>query len=331
MSAVAIAPSASDVVYVGSGRMLFSGPGVFKSADGGSTWQARSRGLNAGLITSFAVSRTLPQALYAGSNGQGVFRSDDGGDIWSQVNHGLTNWNVQALAIDPTDSRTVYAGTSNGLFKTTDGGASWTLRSQGPIHEVAVDPEHSATVFAASLTEVFRSTDGGGTWQRVFTTPVGLEIQALAAGPGSKVYLGAWSPHFSDKLFWASRDGGETWEAPATMAGGVFGLQVDPENGDSVNAAIGSVLGRSLDGGTTWSYKQVPLGTTSVAVDPGDPEAVYTGSDFQGVWFQDGTASGPLGSGLVSPYVVALATDSLSPGTVYVAVRGGGVFRLDRR
>ncbi|HVR99095.1 MAG TPA: hypothetical protein VMW27_20925, partial [Thermoanaerobaculia bacterium] len=280
----------------------------------------------------------LPQALYAGSNGQGVFRSDDGGGTWLWISSGLTNLNVQALAVDPTDSRTVYAGTANGLFKTTDSGASWTLSDQGitsapygGIRELAVDPEHPTTVFAASLTEVFRSTDGGETWQRVFMTPVGLEIQALAAGPGSKVYLGAWSPHFSDKLFWASRDGGETWEAPATMAGGVFGLQVDPENGDSVYAAIGSVLGRSLDGGTTWSYKQVPLGTTSVAVDPGDPEAVYTGSDFQGVWFQDGTASGPLGSGLVSPYVVALATDPLSPGTVYVAVRGGGVFRLDRR
>lgn len=342
---VAVAPSDSDVLYAGTGIIGTSGPGVFKSENGGASWQVLRRGINAGVITSLAASRTQPQALYAGTDGQGVFRTDNGGGSWLHVSNGLTDLGVLSLAVDPTDSRTVYAGTRTGVFKTTDGGASWTSRSQGltpvlpfvspdpEIRALAVDPEHPSTVFAATRRGVFRSTDGATTWHQVFEPPAGLEVQALAAGPGGNVYMGAWSPNFFEQLFWASTDGGDTWEVPSIMAGGVFGLQVDPEDGDDVYAAIGSVIGRSANGGVTWIYGPAHQGTQWVAVDAADPDIVYAGSRFLGVYVSTGEAStsGPLNDGLRNQLVTALATDPLSPGTVYVAVYGGGVYRLDRR
>jgi photosystem II stability/assembly factor-like uncharacterized protein len=342
---VAVAPSDSNILYAGTGPLNHSGPGVFKSADGGANWQVLRRGITAGIVTSLAASRTPPQALYAGTEGQGVFRTDNGGGSWVHVSNGLTDPFIRSLAVDPTDSRTVYAGTRTGVFKTTDGGASWTFRSQGlppalpfvspdpEILALAVDPEHPATVFAATRQGVYRSTDGAATWKQVFDPPAGLEVQTLATGPGGKVYLGAWSPNFSDELFWASQDGGDTWGVPSIMAGGVFGLQVDPDDGDDVYAAIGSVIGRTSNGGATWDYVASHQGTVAVAVDPVDPDLVYAGSRFLGVYVSTGEAatSGPLNTGLWNQLVTALATDPLSPGTVYVGLFGGGVYRLDRR
>lgn len=93
------------------------------------------------------------------------------------------------------------------------------------------------------------------------------------------------------------------------------------------------MIGRSSNGGVTWSYIGSHQGTIAVAVDPADPDLVYAGSRFLGVWVSTGEAAttGPLNEGLRNLLVTALATDPLSPGTVYVAVFGGGVYRLDRR
>lgn len=183
---VAIAPSDSDVLYAGTGSIGTSGPGVFKSENGGASWQVLRRGITAGVVTSLAASRTLPQALYAGTDGQGVFRTDNGGGSWLHVSNGLTDLGVRSLAVDPTDSRTVYAGTRTGVFKTTDGGASWAFRSEGlpsailpfippdsEIRALAVDPDHPSTIFAATLQGVYRSTDGAATWRQVFSPPPG--------------------------------------------------------------------------------------------------------------------------------------------------------------
>ena len=111
--------------------------GVFKSTDGGGSWNAVNTGLTSLTslldVRALALDPTTPTTLYAGTSFPfgGVFKTTNGGGSWSPVNTGLTTTNVRALALDPTTPTTLYAGTDDGVFKTTDGGGSWSAVNTG--------------------------------------------------------------------------------------------------------------------------------------------------------------------------------------------------------
>jgi hypothetical protein len=129
--ALAIDPVTPTTLYAGT----FGG--VFKSTDGGGSWQA----MNIGLVDSFGfvpfvyalvIDPVTPTTLYAGTSG-GVFKSTDGGGSWNPMNTDLIDPffgfipSVSALAIDPVIPTTLYAGTGVGVFKSTDGGGELEL------------------------------------------------------------------------------------------------------------------------------------------------------------------------------------------------------------
>ena len=120
VSAIVIDPQNPSMVYAGS-----SSHGVYKSTDGGTTWNAVNSGLPSILldvyVSTLAVDPKNAGTLYAGSR-EGLFKSTDGGTSWSKT--GLTA-EPYALVIDPRNMGSVYAATPAGLFKSTDGGASW--------------------------------------------------------------------------------------------------------------------------------------------------------------------------------------------------------------
>jgi photosystem II stability/assembly factor-like uncharacterized protein len=186
--ALAAHPRDPSTVYVGGSS------GVFKTSNGGLGWDPLSRGLFAavtaeeikhrfleGFVFALAVDPRHPQTLYLGSD-RGVFKTVDGAYHWRSVRKGLIGRDsryklVTALAINPTDSRVVYAGagfgsrTGNGLFKSTNGGRSWTFRAlpdHGYVSALALDPQGPRIIYAATSLEggghPFKSTDGGRTW-----------------------------------------------------------------------------------------------------------------------------------------------------------------------
>jgi photosystem II stability/assembly factor-like uncharacterized protein len=346
---LAVAPSAPEVLYAGSGEVaeVRSGPGVFKSSDGGATWTVLSQGMTASEVTSMA-SAGVAGALWAGTAGQGVFRTDDGGASWRPASDGLTERLVLSLAADPSDLQVLYAGTARGIFKTTDGGASWTARNQGltvpstagtipAIEDLAVDPEHPATVLAAGSGGVYVSTDGGLSWRTTLTisrTPLSL---AIAPSATATVYLGGGAglgsdPSPSATTLFKSTDSGETW-APLGLSQQVFALAVDPRDADTVYAGTSGGVARSSDGGATWTVLSVGLEATitSLAFDSADPDILYAGSRFGVFRSRDGGTSWiSLVQGMVNREVLDLIADPLSPGTIYAGTRGGGAYRLDR-
>src|SRR3989442_1489791 len=109
------------------------------TAEGGINSWTSTNGPNGGSIRALAVDPVTPATLYAGTGGGGVFKSTDGGGGWTAANTGLCNCGpdpdysyVPALAIDPQTPTTLYAGTSgSGVFKSTDGGASWSAVNTG--------------------------------------------------------------------------------------------------------------------------------------------------------------------------------------------------------
>src|SRR5262245_42899354 len=114
---------ASAVVYVGT-----LGAGVFKSVDGGATWEARNSRLTVPTVRALVIDPTDSNVLYAGTS-FGLFKSGDAGASWAPSD--LTFLDVRALVIDPRDRMTLYAGTNSGVRKSVTGGATWTLVRAG--------------------------------------------------------------------------------------------------------------------------------------------------------------------------------------------------------
>src|SRR5215467_12608687 len=116
ISAIAVDPRAPNTVYAGT-----LGLGIFKSVDGGRTWEPSSSGLTNRTVRALVIDPSDSRILYAGTI-DGVFRSLDAGASWTSA--GLPT-DIRALAIDPS-SLTVYAGTGSGVFRSPTGGPPWT-------------------------------------------------------------------------------------------------------------------------------------------------------------------------------------------------------------
>jgi len=180
--ALAAIPTMPTTLYAGVG--YGDEPGVYKSTDGGETW--RAAGLSGQSVQALAVDPTTLTTLYAATD-NGVYKSDDGGLTWRAV--GLPGRSVRALAIHPVEPATLYAGTydrgQNALFRSVDGGATWSESIKTDIFRgitaVVIDPNAPATVYAASEM-LLRSTDGGATWSYY---PIWIYYQMVPATPRS--------------------------------------------------------------------------------------------------------------------------------------------------
>src|SRR5438309_686371 len=186
---------------------------LIKSADGGATWAP----LYGPPFATLAVDPLHPNTLFAGTvdfayygyDGwdyrHGVLKSIDGGAHWSTT--GLTNTGVGVLAIDPLNPGTLYAATSGftgypihpsgfqGLFKSTDAGASWfpinnglsdLLSAQSAVTAIVIDRDNSNTLYAGTAGRgVFKTTDGGANWSSLNEGLTSLDVQALIKTPGA--------------------------------------------------------------------------------------------------------------------------------------------------
>src|SRR5207249_11015495 len=107
------------------------GSGLFKTADGGNSWQGINSGLPSLDVAAIAVDPSSPSTLYADSHDSknfqgGVFKSTDGGATWVKMSEGIPDAGPAAFAIDPLDTQTVHAGIGDRVYETTDGGTAWT-------------------------------------------------------------------------------------------------------------------------------------------------------------------------------------------------------------
>src|SRR5260221_4845138 len=185
-------PSIADTLYAGTGG------GAFKSTDGGAHWSVANDGLTNLDVRALALARLSPDTVYAGTGG-GVFKSTDGGAHWSAANQGMATLDVRALALDPLTPTTVYAGTFGqyvdgvfqygGVYKSTDGGDSWSLGtitpSRYPATAVVVDPQTPTTLYAGTpAAKLYKSTDGGATWSSTRPVPsTDPYVRAVAIDP----------------------------------------------------------------------------------------------------------------------------------------------------
>lgn len=292
--------------------------GVFQGIENGIEWTGRSSGLNSSFVNVLAPDPHAPGTLYAGTGGTfdspqpllgGVFKSTDGGLSWTAADSGIT-WpggvgargrGVTALAVDPLTPGTLYTGTpAGGVFKSTDGGASWRAASTGLggpawVRALAIDPATPGTVYAGVDSGIYKSTDGGAHW--VLLTHGGTHsVSALVVDPASPdtLYAATWG--WSGGVL-KSTDGGASWAAiNAGLAnpGQIVTLAVHPTlpgtlfagAGIALDTGAGGGVFKSVDGGASWAAVGTRLrgvDITALAIDPAT-HTIHAGTRDQGIF-----------------------------------------------
>jgi hypothetical protein len=263
-------PTTSGVVQPVSG----GGP-LFRSADAAATWSIASSGITRASLYALAVAPTSPSTIFAGAdedNGGDVFKTTDGGSHWLAVSTGLTDARVHAIAVDPSTASIVYAGTrSAGVFKSINGGASWspTSLTAGFVTALAVDPVTPTTVYAGTDSSgFFKSTDGGATWAGPGNNPLAAStINSMVIDPATPANLYV----ATSTGVYKSADRGATW---VSASSGIFdenvnAVAINPLNPANLFAATNTYgIFRTSNGGKLWlaSNSGIPTSTAGLLV-----------------------------------------------------------------
>ena len=386
IGAMTIDPKNPKVVWVGTGESWMRnsvsvGDGIYKSTDGGENWT------NLGLRGSEHIVKILvdpsatntvyvcvPGKLWSDSDERGVYKTTDGGQTWTKILRGSNlSTGCSMISMDPANPRTIYAGmwdfrrrgwtfrsggegekapSGSGLFKSTDGGATWTelnatnaaglpARPWGRV-AVTVAPSKPEIVYAfieaaPPLNALYRSDNGGRTWQALDRS------QNMIWRPFYFAHL-IVDPRNPDRIYKpnlgliVSVDGGKSF---SNISGGAHGdfhdLWIDPNNTDHLIAGDDGGLWYSYDAGNKW-WKNDNLPVSQfyhVSVDMDRPYNVYGGLQDNSSWV--GTSEYPGGITNSQWYNTYggdgfwMFVDPTDPTYLYAEYQGGGIARINRK
>jgi photosystem II stability/assembly factor-like uncharacterized protein len=197
--------------------------GIFETKTGGGSWVKKMEGMKEVLmVVALGMDPTRPAVLYAGTSG-GVYKSVNEGGHWEKVNNGLVPpemikssraLNVTSIHVDPFEPDTVYAATLSGLFKSTDGAASWDRIGQSLQDQmiIAMIPDRSkkGVIYITGRDGVHRSGDGGANWKTLNKGFASTNIRSIAQSATNPDLFYAGT---NGSGLYRSRDAGETWES----------------------------------------------------------------------------------------------------------------------
>jgi photosystem II stability/assembly factor-like uncharacterized protein len=384
---LAIGHGNSSLVWVGTGepnnRQSSSfGDGVYKSTDGGRTWA------HMGLADTQAIGRIVidpvdAEVVYVAAVGhlwgpnkeRGLFKTSDGGRTWVNTNFIDEDTGFTDVVMDPRNRTTLYAaayqrrrtpwgfnggGPGSGIYKTTDGGASWTKLTrglpEGPLGRIGLDISRSNPQVVYATVEhreggIFRSDDGGGSWRRVNRlNPRPMYYSQIRVDPRNdqRIYvLGA--------PFYVSNDGGRTFEDPVTgepgpnttmspsydigVHGDHHALWINPNDTNHLVLGTDGGLYVSYDGSIGWDkFDNIPLGQFyGVGVDMDTPYNIYGGLQDTHSWGGPSATRQHIGIVNADWFQTNFGDghyarpDPADTSTVYTESQDGNLSRFDRR
>lgn len=384
IGAVTIDTKNPQTVWVGSGEAWTRnstsiGDGIYKSTDGGENWT------NMGLKDSERISKILvdpadsntvyacvPGKLWSDSDDRGVYKTTDGGKTWNKI---LKNPNASTgcsiMTMDRSNPKVLFAGmwdfrrkgwgfrsggdgptapSASGLFKTTDGGATWQEISSAkglpskPWGRTAVTiaPSKPNVVYAFIEAEppkngLYRSDDGGATWtaldrsQNMIWRPFYFANLIVDPKNENKVYK-------PDLSLIASSDGGKSF---SNIAGGAHGdfhtVWIDPENTDHLIVGDDGGVWYSYNGGNHWWKAQnLPVSQFyHVSVDMDRPYHVYGGLQDNSAWVGDSQYPGGIANAqwenMYGGDGFWMFADPSDPTYIYAESQGGEIARINRK
>ncbi|HKF44517.1 MAG TPA: hypothetical protein VKG01_15575 [Thermoanaerobaculia bacterium] len=330
VTAVAGVPGDPNVIYVGA-----AAGGVWKSVDSGNSFKPIFEKYPSS-IGAIAVAPSNPSLIWVGTgeanprndvmDGHGVYFSADAGNSWRPM--GLANvGQISRVVIDPYDPNTVLVAAlghvwapnpDRGVFRTTDGGATWKkvlfVDDQTGACDLAMAPGNPKVLFAGMWqfrrlpwefvgggpgSGIYRSTDGGATWTKLTKDmpegPVGRIAIAVAPTNGNHVYA---LIHTKKGLLWDSKDLGDHWEKLSDSM--LFNVRpwyfsqisVSPADENRIYLASYNMI-QSDDGGKTFRVitQRIHPDHHAIWIDPKDPDRILQGNDGYSLVSTDGGKS----------------------------------------
>lgn len=285
-----------------------------------------------GRVTDVEMHSSDTETIYITAASGGIWKSTDKGKSWNQIFDNPYTQSIGDMAIAETDKNTLYVGTGEpntgqgsltydgyGIFKSTNGGASWTpsgLENAGGIGRVEVDPSNSNRVFVAAMGNLFsrnpergvyRTTDGGASWENVLFLNDSTGAIDLCIHPSNPniIYAGMWErvrgPYHrtyggpSSGLY-RSTDGGDSWQQLSaglpSGSQGRIGIDISRSNPNVLYVSYSNTDGtfndvfKTINGGDSWTDLNSGIGGSTyswwfskVQIHPTNPDIVWV-ADF---------------------------------------------------
>jgi uncharacterized repeat protein (TIGR01451 family) len=219
-------------------------------------------------LTGSTQSRDFPTTnpIQSNRSGNSIFKSTDSANNWAASDSGLLASSVNQLVFQPGNSSIIYAASDAGVFKTTDGGANWTLLSGQtalPVNRVAIDPTNTNIIYAATGGGMFKSTDGGSNFTAInngFNPAFARSIVVDPVTPGTLYAVGI------SNLLFKSTNGGANWTQ--TFINGVTtinDLTIDPNTPATLYASTNRGIFKSTDSSVSWTASNTGFPSIRIA------------------------------------------------------------------
>ncbi len=292
VNSVQFDPANSNIIYMGS-----PDGGVWKSLDAGVTWAPKFDSQPTLSVGDIAIDPTNSKVVYVatsdpfgygvpfwgGTYSVGVRKSADGGNTWTAT--GLhwsvgQNRTIRRLVIHPSNGNILLAATSDGLYRTADGGATWSRIFATSAFDAQFQP-NDGNIAYVTTTQVLKSTDAGATFTPLSATCPSsrYSIQIARSKPATLYTL------CSNAVVQKSTDSGATWVNTAAPGVSLYGyydtvLAVSPVNENNIYVA-GFNMKQSIDGGATWNSVPVAMHVDNHCIRflPGSGSVLLVGND----------------------------------------------------
>jgi photosystem II stability/assembly factor-like uncharacterized protein len=293
----ALHPKNSQIIYVATNDY------IYKTRDGGQTWENISRGMSHSRVISMAIDPVYPTTVYAGTKGDAVFKSYDGGQRWTSLRNGLESQQVTSVVtqfvFDPKESSHLFVSTTLGVYESKDGGEIWQKRMDGMtevlmVVALALDPSRPQTMYAGTSGGVYKSVNAAGRWEKANNGLLPPELIKSSRALGVTVMQ--VDPFAPDTVYAATldglyktTDGAVSWtriakDLPDQM---ISAMVLDRAKAGRLYIASREGIHKSEDGGKTWAAVNqgfTSLNIRSLAQSPLDPNLFYAGTNGSGLY-----------------------------------------------
>lgn len=352
IAAIAFHPVDGNKIYIGA-----PAGGLWVTENHGESWEVLTDHLPTLGISSIVVNSENPDQILIGTGdrdagdapGLGVWRSDDGGENWEVSNDGIGNKTVGRMIQHPDNADEILAATNGGIYKSTNGGITWTLKIGANFKDIVYKPGYPNIVYAASGGNFFRSEDGGESFVQITNGLPGGARGVIGVSPANaEVVYFFLTNSDSFKGLYRSDNSGLSFQmrsnSPNIMSwdcnGGSGGqawydldISVDQQDADIIIAG-GVNSFQSTDGGTSWSIRSHWYGGCGVQSVHADLHVLeyspvtgelFVGNDGGIYWTNDGGVSWTeVTNGLVISQAYKLGQSKTNPDFVLNGYQDNG-------
>lgn len=328
-------PNDPDRLFLGT-----SGGEVYVSTDGAKSWSTPRNGIP---FPGYVVDNLLLDRkgrLWAASwglwGGGVIAVSTDGAKTWTRRDAGLEDFSVRAIAVDPTDESFVVVGGLTGVYRSADGGETWTkISDQINVESLAVDPRSHDRMYVGTWRQGWRTEDGGANWKHIAEGMV-LDTDMFSITVDDKNPDNMWVATCG--WVYNTKNRGDLWTRYRDGFNNrrIHDVEIDPCEDETVYAGSVAGLYRSDDSGKTWYVvSDESLVINSIVLHPQRPGRIILAVEGDGVYVSNDRAKTfqRTSDGLQNLRITNIVPDPLTADRVYASVVFGGaasgIYRSD--